>query len=341
MSKEAPVWDMSDMVVLLPWREKDVGHDHYVRCGIEQMGGNTAYTNPPKRAAGRSGPHDLHPSEATHEYVAEGTTPTTRLPVILPAEFKARFELARAEYAAFLEGHAKPAFIPVVKPTSDEGKNSRYFGKPWMPDDMEWPQDAVGPMNFVMQLNTANLPDVFCAKEGEGEMLLFFHSAFQEGHSVRVNCATKGSLRECPKSTPQNAPLAIVSWRKIKDYPPPEDFEGWDPAYSEIWVGFGSPYEGTVEGPDGKERSEKKAIETGMTGVGHCFECDKLGGWPSFQHGDRTPKGANGQRMDLLFQVGYEGLLLGKFVRSAIEWPVWGKAHVFGSTQTGNLKHIR
>lgn len=47
--------------------------------------------------------------------------------------------------------HAKPCWIPQVKPSENSGSTvSRYFGNPWMPDKDEWPQYEQIPLMFLM-----------------------------------------------------------------------------------------------------------------------------------------------------------------------------------------------
>jgi|GEM_PF-4847316 len=57
--------------------------------------------------------------------------------------------------------HRREAFAPVVEAMDSEDaepRGHRYFGRPWMPQGMEWPVHGGENLEFVLQLRAADLP---------------------------------------------------------------------------------------------------------------------------------------------------------------------------------------
>lgn len=337
-------WSMAGKIVLLP---EPLGAPHgekqdQARCTIQQLGGDIAYAKPPLAPWSHPGPDK---SEATHEFVPEGGKSLTSLPSITEKSLSELKSLAHSEFIKFLEPHKRVCFVPRVQSTSSTTLESRYYGLPWMPQDMEWPTFEGSPMNFVLQLNTKNLPEEWSSKIKPG-LLLFFHadqgSGVDDSSLILVDPSKDGALRPTPKGLKENPALTIVGWEKVSDYPWNEtyrSFPGFE-KFVDVSMGFGSSHAGMALGVDGNLHSEKSVLEKKMEVLPYTFECDKLGGWPRWEQGDETPHDREGQKMDFLMQVGFEGILFGLPEQTKIHWPTWGRGQIFFSTRTQEFKYV-
>ena len=345
MVKNSSRWDLSRKIILLNQSQDDKDGCDEIRCLIEQMGGRVAYAKPRIENGSFYGARSF---QATHEYVAANGSPTTALPVITEQDFKDKTAAARQDFMALLSKHVRRAHVPVLSITQQPGRESRYFGDPWMPDGMEWPtQDGV-PMRFVLQLDTKTLPES-ATNLGVGVvpgLLLFFHGeAYDEDTQsllALVDSSTPGNLRPCPDNAKGSTALAITDWIEVEDYPFGESKDNM-PAFERfdgLEESFLSTRTGMALDEDGVERKEKEIVSHNIKAVGHTFNCDKLGGWPYWGQGDETPKDSKGKKMNFLMQVGNEGLHQGEFDRNTIDWPTFGRGHVFVSPKTGEFKYI-
>jgi len=322
--------------------EGGAGDDRDVVRFIKRLGGAVVFARdtPAARAGGKR-------TGATHEFVPEGAGPTTGLPVLAEADLRSRAAAATNEVVDFLRTHARPAFVPEVAGTPSPGAESRYFGDPWMPDGMAWPLHNGKPMRFVLQLDTASLPEVpAAALVGKG-LLLFFHGEGwsedgRESLVALVDPTLPGGLRPPPKGVAENPALAITGWREVADHPWGDSLAtipGGEHAEAALYH-FHSETVGMAMCEDGGERREREIVEGRLRPIAHCFECDKIGGWPRWEQGDETPKDSRDKPMEFLFQVGYCGLLLDDAFRDRIDWPTWGRGHIFVSRETGELRYI-
>lgn len=347
---ERNAWDLTGLVVLLPW---GAGHGSEIksgiRCDIERMGGNIAYRDPPKKPYG---PYGRPTDEATHEFVPEGATGQTSLPKMTAADLKDRVEAGYGRISDWLDPLRRKAYVPVIGPASGSERASRYFGAPWMPDDMEWPKDTAGaPMNFVLQIDVAALPGDQAAKFGGNGLLLFFHGeAYPSGddnramsHVTVADTTKAGAVRAAPEGVSRSSrPLDIVDWREVPDDP---DYwsaifmDGFDEKLDGLLHGYMSDTIGHFRTPEGREISERTAVEQGIVCRHQTWQCDKVGGWPSWEQGEATPKDAEGEPMEYLLQVGHEGIVLADDLGD-IDWPTWGRGHVFVSRKTGEFAYV-
>lgn len=239
---------------------------------------------------------------------------------------------------------ARTAHIPQVAPIAGGDQDCRYFGQPWLPSDVAWPVIDDTPLEFVLQLNTSQLPAPWGVPEEEAKLILFFYSADINEHAVlAVDPRTPGELAAIPEGVQTSQALTITGWKPVLDYPWTEDFEevfeDLADDISELVDELDSSSVGTVLGTDGKEYSEQEALEKDIPFAYHCFECDKLGGWPRWEQGNDMPAGEDGNDMNLLMQVAWEGLLLGE-VPEDTHWPTWGRGQIFISDSTGELEYV-
>ena len=192
-------WDMTGMVVLLPWGAGHPGAVDQVRCAIEQMGGEIAYAKPPAKHHANYG---CKPEAATHELVADGADAVTELPKFSKAQIFGRKASSHADIEAFIGPHIRTAYVPVVVAVEDQSTETRYFGRPWMPKDMEWPELEGKPMHFVMQVDLSSLPKKEAALGDTSGLLLFFHGEEYDPENqsllVVVDTSTPGGLRDLP-----------------------------------------------------------------------------------------------------------------------------------------------
>ncbi len=136
-------------------------------------------------------------------------------------------------YEEFLAPLRREAYVPVFSGDTVEGAQSRYFGRPWMPADMEWPSVDEEPMNFVLQIDLAALPwrpDGF----PETGLLLFFTAEEYDDPEIQslvtiIDGSANSSLRDPPDGVHINPPLEIVGWRTTVDIPHVENTfsDGW------------------------------------------------------------------------------------------------------------------
>jgi hypothetical protein len=263
-------WDMKRMRVRVP---SDCDERDVVAL-IRQLNGEYAYAQGEGRTLLS---RDCVNKWETHEFVPDGATPVTDLPLLSHAELRARSAEARKDYVAFLEPLKRPAFVPNVHKLGDEdewGKASRYFGRPWMPDDIEWPRLYNGKrMYFVLQLDLATIPWRPEGMPGDG-MLLFFMRGGQ-GALIHVDAKAKGCLRDHPKRRHMLPALCIVDWRETVDVPPYmrsrciEEFE----AFRHIQAFYGSsetsPY--SIVADDGHHYTEDGLVAYGARPLAHNF----------------------------------------------------------------------
>lgn len=248
----------------------------------------------------------------------------------------------------FLAPRRRQAYVPLFSRDVIEGVQSRYFGRPWMPTDMEWPCVDEVPMNFVLQLDLAALP---WRPEGfpDRGLLLFFTAEEYDAPEIQsfvtiVDDSSTSSLRSPPEDVRLNPPMEIVGWRTIVDIPHFETLlliDGFDGLFDDdLLEEYGRAPGNKILGVDGNSYTESSLVASGVTAVGHTFRGDKLGGWPSFEQGDETPRTENGKPWQYLMQVAYNGFRQKDFDLSDVEWPTWGTGHIFRDPVTGKLIYI-
>jgi uncharacterized protein YwqG len=236
----------------------------------------------------------------------------------------------------------RQAHIPEIQAGEKQGNGSRYFGRPWMSIGAMWPQFEGQSLQFVLQLNTAELPSPWGASIDEAELISFFYDVESDTSEIkRTPINQPGQLVAVPSDLDPLPALSITSWQPVLDHPSTEDFEevfGND-RFDDLVDELGSSTVGQFLGQDGRECSEATSIEEGELADYHCFECDKLGGWPCWEQGNETPADSEDNPMTFMFQVGFEGLLMGQ-VPEDINWPTWGRGQIFFSRKTGEFRYV-
>jgi Domain of unknown function (DUF1963) len=232
----------------------------------------------------------------------------------------------------------REAHAPTLEKGEGNPQDSRYFGRPWLPEGVDWPTHNGHPMHFIAQINGDTAPRV------QGLTTGYLLSVFvgmdwddKEGCFIGFFDTSKpGRLVESP------APVEgrrITEWQTFQDAPHREsmaDFVEIDYDVEEILSEYhNSTTMGKVWSREGKEMSEGKALRTSETLRPMCFMCDKVGGHPFWYQGDERPKDTNGVPMELVLQVGSEEAWPLSPKQTPRDHPLYGNVHVFFSPTTG------
>jgi hypothetical protein len=179
------------------------------------------------------------------------------------------------------------AWSPRVAPGDPGACASKYFGKPWLADDEEWPYLGESPALFVLQLQAASLPPSVGAMLGGTGLVQFFYSP-DDGVGVARLVATEGvagNARRNPEGLAHSTPLAILGWNMHEDVPHTSDYD--------------------VLGIPDREIAEEHGCDPNDLPC-RCLQGDKLGGWPFWSQGgladDSVPE-VDGEQMAPLFQI--------------------------------------
>lgn len=280
-------------------------------------------------------------SEADYELVNVGESGILGIPTITKVDLQTRVDAAIEALKQFWEPHIRDTHIPIATLLDgDEGTQTRYFGRPWLPNDVAWPEKDGEPLRFVAQFDLASLPGKPLGDDG---LLLFFHaSEYSEDMStiMVVDTDEPGGLRDLPEGIVANPVLQVIAWEAMPDVlwgddtfdmPNIEKFEGL-----EDWGGCTI---GEYVGEDGETYSEDTGVLKGIRPRLHTFECDKVGGWPRWEQGNETPDDENGNPMVYILQIGEDGPV-GDFDKDAVDWPVYGRGQIFYSKDTGEFKFV-
>ncbi|MFX4299999.1 DUF1963 domain-containing protein [Pseudosulfitobacter pseudonitzschiae] len=256
--------------------------------------------------------------------------------------------MPKSDFLTAVEELTKKAHFPVTKESDSIGCESRYFGRPWLEQDREWPLYDGAPMFFILQLDLAKIP----ALEGlpQAGLLSFFHAGGWEedgsNSTVIIQDTTKpGSLRDMPDGHIELTASVIVGWVQKLDAPRSfileEFFENKRASHLEAMVEDNmSVITGMVLDANGNEVPEVEVLCEGIPYNVHCFESDKLGGHPFWTQGDETPVDSTGAKMLMVFQHNYDmGPLLGGLNGAETGNPCYGIGHIWYSPATGETYH--
>ena len=260
----------------------------------------------------------------------------------------------KAHFAIF----ARVAHIPVLDASEGAPQGSRYFGKPWLPVTTDWPLYEDEPMNFILQIDLAEIPP----QDGlprSGLLSLFVAEDWEEdfSHAACFISPVDGSpagLRDHPEGREVADPVWISHYMPVVEHPGFASLYEKEPGTEKVedhpdlangelddlmsdWVGM-------VRLSTGEIVNEKEAIESGAPYDYHCFYADKLGGWPNWMQGPETPNDSNDEPMIMVMQLGGDGGLVaggGGMVlgEGALEENPYlgGRGHIFYSPKTGEL----
>lgn len=252
----------------------------------------------------------------------------------------ALLKMADAHALAIYDNRAgllRTAHAPM--PAKGEGapQDSRYFGRPWLPEGVEWPLQEGNPMHFIAQINGDTAPNV--QGLAPGHLLSVFVGEDwdeQDGCFIGVfETSQPGRLVESP------APLEgrkITGWIPFQDAPHMESIEGLIDTGDEVEEILAEYHNSTTMGKvwsrEGKEMSEGKALRTGADLRPMCFMCDKVGGHPFWYQGDERPTDKDGVPMELVLQIGSEEPWPLSPRQAPEDHPLYGNMHIFFSPTT-------
>ena len=210
--------------------------------------------------------------------------------------------------------HVRPAWRPVVTAADGPPGASKLAGTAWIPAGGAWPTcpNCGTPLQLLVQLDAATLPEAARGDYGEGLIQLFYCTSqeplceidceafapFSESVVARLVVPEGVPEAEAPGIEGAFPPRRIVGWEAEDDYPHPEEAE------ARLGVAL-------------TDAEADAAWESGYPGVG-----DKLAGWPAWVQGIEYPECPRcGREMALVFQIDSEDHL-----------PI-----VFGDMGTGHL----
>ena len=235
------------------------------------------------------------------------------------------------------------AYAPVMSPSSTElgfERSSRFFGRPWLPFDFDWPMAKGEPMLFFVQFDLSCCPPM----EGlpnKGLMSVFLAPFWDDvdGCCVEVfDEDQQGNLRDCGSSL---APVVVADWVSFSDSLSCEDFDkalSWGVDTVAFLNEFhNSTTVGVLWGWDGLPVDDDQALRTCVKTRPHCFVCDKIGGHPAWIQGSEYPVDSNGNPMVLVFQFSQERPwpLSPDCEVEGVDNPLWGRLFLFSSPDTG------
>ena len=206
--------------------------------------------------------------------------------------------------------YRRTAWLPVTDAADGPRDASKLAGTAWTSDDAPWPTcpNCGRPLQLLLQLDPADLPDGAPEVGAEGGLLQLFYCTSQDplcevdreaflpfsDSVVARRVVPDGEPAAPPALAAPFPPRQIVGWEPLDDLPTPEDAP--DAALTEA------------------EWDEVYA-------TGHV-ERDKLGGWPLWIQGPERPDCPRcGRTMEVVFQLVSEDQL-----------PI-----VFGDMGTGHL----
>jgi uncharacterized protein YwqG len=221
----------------------------------------------------------------------------------------------------WIERQRRAAWKPIVEEREGPAIASKFGGAPWVDAESPWPNCGIcqRPLTHFLQLNLAELPPALECRFGAVGLLQLFYCTRDECQGSggwepfaddlsRVRIVWPGG--ETPAvsylSLPSVVPFPekrIVDWRRMDDYPMPEEFE-------ELGLSFRFDFtanslrlncpELPLDTTLSMSEFEVEQIATSETG-------DKLAGWPYWIQGVEYPHCPRcGRRMLLVFQIDSE-----------------------------------
>lgn len=257
----------------------------------------------------------------------------------------------------FLNQIIRETHVILTSESGEEGKNSRYFGRPWMPDDAEYPEG----MGFVCQLDIQTTPGL---KEliglEKGLLLLFIEAGeyYPEGdggfHVIITDTDKPSGLRDHPKDSEYKVSVSnITGYLPFYEYPSSEElmnlkhksdrgFADNAEKFLKIYNEHNSHTCEKLTDINGNKYNEFEGIKKEISCLGGNSSYDKIGGWPSFEQGDETPNDANGNRMTMILQIGFGQLLLdnGNKNDKSEKSAYYGTGHLFYSKETKEFRYV-
>lgn len=216
------------------------------------------------------------------------------------------------------EPYINLAAYPIVEAATQDYIGSKYFGHPWMGSDEEWPEKDGIPLDFILQLDIATLPEEIARLLGGKGLLQFFYGedsrieftddisdrSFlrivypeeKEGGPVAPPVAGDPYLiaeRKCHYSSSKEC-LAITGWEDFQDVPHYLDFADDEE---------GALYPGAIEEEVARIARKHRIDESQVEEAIECVQGDKLGGYPHWTQGIEIPLCSLGEYMVSIYQI--------------------------------------
>jgi len=208
--------------------------------------------------------------------------------------------MAKEELLKKVNSFCRKAYIPLTNEADGKLSASKFAGIPWLNQNEEWPKcpNCRNPLNFFMQLNLAELPNLPKGCKPEGLIQLFYCTnqdphceseceaffPFSKSVIVRLVSIADEAPQQLQKSAVHDAfpPRSIIKWQEQEDFPNSEEL-----AENHIEL---------------SEDEDDLYYDLELTLFG-----DKLLGWPAWVQGVEYPNCPEcGETMHLLFQLDSE-----------------------------------
>ena len=193
-----------------------------------------------------------------------------------------------------LKDYKRVTYKPITNNKFTSFESSKLGGLPYIPESQEWPscQTCNEPLQFFVQLNSADLPEEANKPFGEGVLQMFYclnhdkcengddWEPFSNGHLLRILYPMKELALPLDTALTKEpfTEKTITDWKVLEEYP---------------------HYE---EHPEGIELSEAEALCDNLLHSG-----EKLLGWPSWVQGEEYPTCPKcSEKMNFIFQIDSE-----------------------------------
>lgn len=236
----------------------------------------------------------------------------------------------------WIDKHRRQAWIPVVENFDSSPTGSKFSGLPLLLQDESWPecQCCHQPLELLLQLNLATLPDSMRERTGSGILQLFYcvqPNDCEPGWEPFADVVSRCRIIQEPDARPaaenynQFPPKSITGWKATKDYPSPVEHDqlGLLIDYHFHDVPF-QPAE--IKCPELNLRFEGMDRVNLLQSTVTSNDGDKLGGWPNWVQGVEYPLCPECKSpMEFLFQIDSE----------------FNVPYMFGDCGTGHVTQCR
>lgn len=230
---------------------------------------------------------------------------------------------AAERLAPWRAAHRRTAWRPQVRRGVPVGPlGSKFGGSPWREPGTPWPACGLcwGPLNPVLQLNPADMPQEFrsgfgpellqlfgCGRDCASDPVAGAREAFNRVSFVSlVPPGEEAKAAAPPREIGEGMGEAIVGWEKLDDYPRSLEHTELGLEYDYYWDHEAA----RVEWRDGGILLEWVEGLEAAEAICDARDGNKLGGWPAWERRVAYPTCVRcGDRMDLVFQLDSAGPL--------------------------------